>query len=84
MFTSYLNITHFLILPGYDPYDIESADEEGPTSPTPASVRSTVSRQSRLEEDDITAPVPREINKERLSLFKVSLSKLYRMVSMEY
>lgn len=64
---------------GYDPYDIESAEEEGEAmSPTPASVRSSVSRASRTSEAASSTTTPKEISTERLAAFKVSLTKLFK------
>ncbi|XP_068250969.1 zygotic DNA replication licensing factor mcm3 [Palaemon carinicauda] len=68
---------------GYDPYDIESADEEGPTSPTPASVRSTVARQSKMKDDAASTPTRKEIAADRLTAFRTSLSKLFALDATE-
>ncbi|XP_066982092.1 zygotic DNA replication licensing factor mcm3 [Macrobrachium rosenbergii] len=68
---------------GYDPYDIESADEEGPTSPTPASVRSTVVRQARSTDDATSTPILKEIAEDRLSGFRTSLSRLFALDATE-
>lgn len=63
---------------GYDPYDIDSAEEEEPMSPTPATVRSTVSRSSRTMDETTVSSAPKEIAANRLTAFKASLTKLFK------
>lgn len=63
---------------GYDPYDIDSAEEEEPMSPTPATVRSTVSRSSRTMDETTVSSAPKEIAADRLTAFKASLTKLFK------
>lgn len=70
----------FVFISGYDPYDIDSAEEEDPMSPTPATVRSTVSRSSRSMDETTVSSAPKEIAADRLTAFKASLTKLFKEV----
>lgn len=64
---------------GYDPYDIESAEEDEPMSPTAASIRSTISRQEKSQDETpAVAATPKEIADDRLAVFRSSLNKLYK------
>lgn len=49
-------------------------------SPTPATVRSTVSRSSRTMDETTVSSAPKEIAADRLTAFKASLTKLFKEV----
>lgn len=78
--------TPFLFHKGYDPYEVQSDDEEETAggaqtlaSPTLSGVRST----RRAAEETATPSAPKEIAPERLDAFKSSLLKLLKEVRNE-
>ncbi|XP_076046418.1 zygotic DNA replication licensing factor mcm3-like isoform X2 [Oratosquilla oratoria] len=65
--------------PRYDPYDIDSAEEGGPMSPTPATLRVQASRSTGEDESETPADSSKTITPERLNLFKSSITKIFKL-----